>query len=142
MNYLMVVAAAVVVCVQFPSQAALTERLNMMFPMRTIPVIQPSWRTFNWDYVGGMMDFQGKPSFIDSRFDSFDQVGVMDEYGRILAADDALELMKKYHVDHALVKGDTPIASLLEHTSGWRIQMREKAWEGEYLLFAHDPAAH
>lgn len=136
MNFLMAAAAVVVVCVQFPSQAALTERLNMMFPMRTLPAIQTSWRTFNWDYVGGMMAFQGKPSFIDSRFDSFDQVGVMDEYGRIMAANDALELMKKYRVDHALVKDNHPIAYLLERTPGWQVLQREKAWEGEYILFA------
>lgn len=136
MNVLMAGIAVVVIAVQFPSQAALTERLNMMFPMRTIPMIQPSWRTFNWDYVGGMMAFQGKPSFIDSRFDSFDQVGVMDEYGRIMAGNDALELMKKYHVDHALVMDNHPIAYLLEHTPDWTVLQREKAWEGQYILFA------
>lgn len=136
MNVLMAAIAAVVIAVQFPSEAALKERLDMMFPMRTISTIQPSWRTFNWDYVGGMMAFQGKSSFIDSRFDSFDQVGVMDEYGRIMAGNDALELMKKYHVDHALVMDNHPIAYLLEHTPGWAVVQREKAWEGQYILFA------
>ncbi len=49
----------------------------MMFPMHTIAVIDPSWRTFNWDYVGGMMDFQGKATFIDTRFDSFEHTEVL-----------------------------------------------------------------
>lgn len=136
MNLLMTAIAVVVIAVQFPSEAALRERLNMMFPMKTIASIDPSWRTFNWDYVGGMMAFQGKPSFIDSRFDSFDQVGVMDEYGKIMAGNDAMELMKKYRVDHALAMSNHPITYLLEHSPGWKVIGREKAWEDEYVLFA------
>jgi len=136
MNALMAAIAIVVIAVQFPSEAALQERLNMMFPMKTIATMDPSWRTFNWDYVGGMMAFQGKPSFIDSRFDSFDQVGVMDEYGKIMAGNDAIELMKKYKVDHALAMDNHPISYLLEHSPGWTVVRREKAWEGEYILFA------
>jgi hypothetical protein len=104
--------------------------------MKTIASMDPNWRTFNWDYVGGMMAFQGKPSFIDSRFDSFDQVGIMDEYGRIIAGDNAIELMKKYRVDHALAMTNHPITHLLEHSPGWKVIRREKAWEGEYVLFA------
>ncbi len=144
MNLLMTAIAIGVMIYQFPSERSLNERLNMMFPMKTIATIQPSWRTFNWDYVGGMMAFRGKPSFIDSRFDSFDQVGVMDEFGNIMAANDALPLMKKYGVDHALVKSGQPITYLLENTPGWKVLMREKAWEGEYILFvktADEPAA-
>jgi hypothetical protein len=136
MNALMAAIAIVVIAVQFPSEAALQERLNMMFPMKTIATMDPSWRTFNWDYVGGMMAFHGKPSFIDSRFDSFDQVGVMDEYGKIMAGNDAIELMKKYKVDHALAMDNHPISYLLEHSPGWTVVRREKAWEGEYILFA------
>lgn len=136
MNVLMAAIAVVVIAVQFPSEASLQQRLNMMFPMKTIASIDPSWRTFNWDYVGGMMAFQKKPSFIDSRFDSFDQVGVMDEYGKIMAGNDAIELMKKYHVDHALAMDEDPISYLLEHSPGWKVIGREKAWQGEYVLFA------
>ncbi|HZB88105.1 MAG TPA: hypothetical protein VE291_05565, partial [Terracidiphilus sp.] len=124
-----------------PKESALEGRIDMMFPMKSIAAIQPGWRTFDWDYVGGMMAFEHKSSFIDSRFDSFDQVGVMDEYGRVMAANDALDLMKKYRVDHALVKDNQPIAYMLERAPGWQVVMREKAWEGEYILFAGDSGA-
>ncbi len=136
MNLLMAAIALAVIAVQFPSEAALQERLNQMFPMKIIASMDPKWRTFDWDYVGGMMAFQGKPSFIDSRFDSFDQVGVMDEYGKIMAGDNAIELMKKYRVDHALAMTNHPITYLLQRTPGWKVVAREKAWEGEYVLFA------
>jgi hypothetical protein len=88
------------------------------------------------DYVGGRMDFQGKSSFIDSRFDSFEHTGVMKDYRSIMMAQNAFELMDKYRVDHALLRDDLPITYLLEHSPGWTVIQREKAWEGEYLLLA------
>jgi hypothetical protein len=135
MNALMVVGAICVMVVMFPTEAALKKMVEIMFPRQTISTIQPSWRTFNSDYVGGMMAFESKPSFMDSRFDSFEHLGVMAEYRSIVEAHDAFALMNKYHVDHALLKDDLPIADLLEHSPGWRVEMREKAWEGEYILF-------
>ena len=139
-NVGMAVGALVVILFMFPSEASLKKMVGLMFPMQTISNIEPSWRTLDWDYVGGMMDFQSKPSFIDSRFDSFEHLGVMQDYRSIVATNDAFELMNKYRVDHALLKDDLPITYLLEHTPGWRVVSREKAWQGEYLLFAKDPS--
>lgn len=141
MNALMAAGALCVMIFMFPSQAALKARLDMMFPMQTISSIQPSWRTLDWDYVGGMMDFQSKPIFIDSRFDSFDQVGVMKDYRSIMAGSNAFELMNKYGIDHALLKDDLPITYMLEHTPGWQILSHEKAWQGEYILLAKTGAS-
>lgn len=84
------------------------------------------------------MAFQSKPSFIDTRFDSFEHVGVMSDYRSLIQAHDAFELLDKYRVDHALVKDDLPITYLLEHTPGWRVERRERAWQGEYVLLAKD----
>jgi hypothetical protein len=83
-----------------------------------------------------MMAWQERSSFIDSRFDSFEHAGVMQDYGLIVQGHDAFALMDKYHIDHALLKDDLALTYLLEHTPGWQIIQREKAWEGEYLLFA------
>jgi hypothetical protein len=136
MNFLMTAGALGVVLYMFPSEASLQKMLEKMFPIHEIAAIQPSWRTLDTDYVGGRMAFQSKPSFIDSRFDSFEHVGVMAEYRSIMFANHAFPLMDKYRVDHALVKDDEPITYLLENSPAWHIIMREKAWEGEYLLFA------
>jgi len=137
MNGLMTAGCLGVILYMFPSEASLDKMLHMMFPVDEIAAIQPSWRTLDLDYVGGRMAFQGKPSFIDSRFDSFEHGGVMQDYRSIMMAQDSFELMEKYHVDHALLKdGGLPIGYLLEHTSGWTVLMREKAWEGEYVLLA------
>jgi hypothetical protein len=49
--------------------------------------------------------------------------------------------MDKYRVDHALVKDNLPIAYALQHAPGWTLMMHEKAWEGNYLLFAKNSGA-
>jgi len=139
MNGIMTACALGVMLFMFPSQASLDKMLHMMFPMKTIAQIQPTWRTFDTDYVGGMMAFESKPSFMDTRFDSFEHLGVMQDSSSIVQSYDALELLDKYRVDHALVKDDQPIAYLLQHTPGWSLTQRENAWEGEYLLFARNP---
>ena len=48
----------------------------------------------------------------------------------------SLELMKKYRIDHALLREGTSLSYLLQHTRGWQVVMREKAWEGYYVLYA------
>jgi hypothetical protein len=138
MNFLMTAGALGAILFFFPSDAALKKMQGVMFPMQTIASIEPSWRTYDWDYVGGMMAFESKPSFIDTRFDSFEHNGVMQDARSILQAQNAFELFDKYRVDHALVKDDVPIAYLLQHTPGWRLIQREKAWQGDYLLFGKD----
>jgi hypothetical protein len=136
MNFLLATGALGVILYMFPTEAALQKMLGIMFPVHEIAAIQPSWRTFDMDYVGGRMAFQSKPSFIDSRFDSFEHLGIMKDYRSIMMAYDAFELMDKYRVDHALLKEDLPITYLLLRTPGWQVLMREKAWQGEYILFA------
>ncbi len=141
MNAAIIAAAIGVMVWMYPSEATLKDMLAKMFPLQTIATIQPSWRTLDWDYVGGMMDFQSKPNFMDSRFDSFEHAGVMQDEGRIMNLNDSFELMDKYHIDHALLRESMGLSYLLQHTSGWRVVMREKAWEGNYILYAKDPGA-
>ena len=47
----------------------------------------------------------------------------------------AFQLMDKYKVDHALLKDDMPVTNLLEQSPQWQVMTREKAWQGEYILF-------
>ena len=140
-NYTLTAAALCAMLVLFPSEGSLKKMQQMMFPLRLVAAIQPSWRTFNAEYVGGMMAFESKPSFMDTRYDSFEHNNVMTDYRKVWLTRDALSVLDKYRVDHALVKGNMPIAGLLERTAGWRVLMREKSWGGEYILFARDPAA-
>ncbi|HLY40869.1 MAG TPA: hypothetical protein VKR52_06620 [Terracidiphilus sp.] len=136
MNAVMVAASIGVALYIFPSQRALDSMLAKMFPLQSIASIQQSWRTLNWDYVGGRMDFDGKPTFIDSRFDSFEHSGgVLQDYDAVMALRNTPQLIDKYRIDHALLKDNLALAYELEHNPGWRVIRREPAWEGEYLLF-------
>lgn len=140
MNGLMAVGALVTIAVIFPREAQLKDRVDMMFPIQTIESLDPTWRTFNLDYVGGMMDFQGKPTFIDSRFDSFEHAGMMQEFRDMADGTQLFPLMAKYKVDHVLYKDDTVVAKLLQQSPEWKVIRREKAWQGEYILFEKAPA--
>jgi hypothetical protein len=140
-NAFMVVAAAIVIAAIFPSEKKLTEKLQTFFPMKSIEQIQPSWRTFNSDTVGGMMTFKGKPDFIDSRFDVFEHHGVLADYLKTMYVVAPLEVFEKYRIDHALLTDTMPASYMLKHTAGWTIIRREKTGDDIYVTFARTPGA-
>jgi hypothetical protein len=138
-NAFMVVAAAAVIIGIFPSEKKLEDKLKTFFPMESIAQIQPSWRTFDSDTVGGMMTFQGKPVFIDSRFDIFEHHGVLADYLSVMYAVAPLEVFEKYRIDHALLTDTMPASYVLKHTAGWTIIKREKTGDDIYVTFARTP---
>lgn len=140
-NAFMVVAAAVVILLIFPSEKKLTTKLQTFFPMDSIAQIQPSWRTFNADNVGGMMTFQSKPVYIDSRFDIFEHQGVLADYLRAMYVVGPLEVFDKYRIDHVLMTDTSPASYMLKHTAGWTIVKREKTGDDIYVTFARTPGA-
>ena len=138
-NLMIVAAAIAVLAFIFPSEKKLQTKLNGFFPMDTIAVVQPSWRTFNSDSVGGIMTFESKPEFIDSRFDIFEHQGVLADYLKAMYLVSPLEVFDKYKIDHVLVTETMPVGYLLKHTPGWTLMKREKAEDGVYVLFARTP---
>ena len=136
MNALIAVAAMGFVAVMFPSETKLRARLSDEFPLHLIRAIQPGWRTFNTDFVGGMMAFESRPSLIDSRVDTFEHHGVLQNYLGAMNLDQSLEVLDFYRVDHALLAEGQPLAYLLQHTPGWSVLMREKTGEADYILLA------
>jgi len=139
MNALMVAAAAAVMFYVFPSEAALEKKLAEAFPLRMIASIQPGWRTFNMDHVGGRMDFESKAPFIDSRFEIFEHGGVLGDYLAVTNIQNPLQLLDKYRIDHVLMTDNMPLIYLLQRTAGWREQMREKAGGDTYVLYVRAP---
>ena len=140
-NAFMVVAAALVILFIFPTEKNLKEKLGTFFPMESLEAIQPSWRTFDADTVGGMMAFLSKPDFIDSRFDIFEHRGVLGDYLKAMYLISPLEVFDQYRIDHVLVTDAMPVAYLLKHTAGWTIVKREKTGEDFYVIFARTPGA-
>ena len=140
-NAFMVVAALVVIALIFPSEAKLTRKLGTFFPMKTIAEIQPSWRTFNSDYVGGMMTFQSKPEFIDSRFDIFEHEGILADYLKAMYLVSSFEVLDNHRIDHLLLTDNMPLSYLLKHSPGWTIIKRERTHDDLYVMFARTPGA-
>lgn len=141
LNALFVIAVLAVTAYMFPSGAALQEGLAEDFPVQSIASIQPTWRTFNQDFLGGLMDLNSKPTFVDTRWDIFEHGGVLRDYLDIVAFRDPYKLLDKYRIDHVLVQASLPLATLLEHTPGWRVERREGTGGGAFELFARTPIA-
>ena len=141
MNMVMVLAALGTVIYFFPSQAKMDKEFHRIFPLQTIASIQPSWRTLNNDGLGGIMDWEHRSPFIDSRDDTFEHNGVLKDYLDIIRMQNTLELLDKYHIDHALLLRGDALSYLLEHVPGWTLVRSEGPQDGGFLLFARTPGS-
>jgi hypothetical protein len=138
MNALMVAGAAGVLIYMFPSEATAQKKLASFFPMESIAAIQPSWQTFNYDTLGGMMALQSKPSYIDSRFDIFEHHGEFADFLKVMYGVQTLEVFDKYRIDHVIMPEQVAPSYILSHTPGWALVKQEEIAEGNYLTFARN----
>ncbi len=138
MNALLAAAAAVAMFFLFPSQKALREGIDTWFPPRLLASIQPTWRTWAWDDLGGMMTFMGKPDFYDSRVDIFEHNGILQDYLTAMHGIDVFEMLDKYKIDHVLVMKNMPMAYILSHTSGWHLSGTEERNDQIFVMYAKD----
>ncbi|MGP8251941.1 MAG: hypothetical protein ACLQHF_07890 [Terracidiphilus sp.] len=132
------IAAGIVVTAVMvsPGPAALEKQLAQTYPLKSIAAIEPGWRTFNEYSIGGMMDFNGKSDFIDSRNDIFEHHGALTDYVAIQNGQDPQNLLKRYGADRALIRVNSPLAATLAATPGWRELMREGAGDNAFVLLA------
>ena len=84
------------------------------------------------------MAFESRPDFIDSRLDTFEHHGVLQNYMAAMNLVDPLEVLDHYNIDHVLVLEQQPIAYLLKHTPGWQLASQEKVGQETYVLYAQD----
>jgi len=82
------------------------------------------------------MDFNSKPTFIDTRWDTFEHHGIMKDFIDILHLRDSLALLDKYRIDHVLLRKSEPFCYLLERTPGWKVLRTEGSGNDQYELFA------
>lgn len=137
-NALLATGALCVIAWYFPSQSKLEKGMAKELPLQTIALLQPTWRTFNQESLGGLMDFEYKPTFIDTRWDIFEHKGVMKDFMDVIHFQDSLRILDKYSIDHVLLRNDQPLAYLLQHTQGWTVVHREQVGQEQYLLFARN----
>lgn len=135
MNVLMAVATITIIVLYFPTNSKMTAAMAEHWPLQSIASIQPSWRTLNQEHLGGLMDFDGKPTFIDTRWDIFEHHGEMKDFIDILRLQNSLALLDKYRIDHVLIRQDEPLAYLLDHLQNWKVVRQEGSGHEEYTLF-------
>lgn len=125
----------------FPPEGVLQKSLADAIPLRTIASIQPSWRTLSDYSLGGMLAFQSKPEFLDSRNDTFEHHGVLQQFLEIENLHNPLSLLDRNRIDHVLTRANGLLAFALEHSSGWQVVTREGVGDNAYVLFARIPKA-
>ena len=139
MNALIVVAIACVIIYFSPSEARLQRSLEGQYPLQAINSIQPTWRTFNQDAIGGMMDFDAKPTFYDTRYDIFEHHHVLSDYLGVVHLVKPMSLFDKYQIDHVLIHANTPLSLMMRDAAGWRLVTREGGSGSVYELFEKTP---
>jgi len=134
MNGLVTACMVGVIVWYFPSKNMIEKGFQKQFPFQLIGSVQPSWRTLNEEHIGGIMDFSSKATFIDTRWDTFEHHGVMQDYLEIFRIQNSLPLLDKYRIDHVLVHKNEPLAYVLEHAAGWTIVQTESTAGDAYVL--------
>jgi hypothetical protein len=140
-NAIFAAAAICVIVYLFPTELTLRQAIAAKYPLQSIASIQPDWRTYNEDSTGGMMAFESKPDFFDTRDDIFEQHGIMRDLLSIMSMHQPLELLDKYRIDHVLTHADSGLAYMLQRTPGWRIERTEGRRDDAYVLLARSESA-
>lgn len=136
LNAVFVTGVVCVLVYLYPPEKALEKDLAAAYPFESIARIQPTWRTFNEYSLGGMMDFNAKPTFIDSRNDIFEHHGILQEYLDIENLREPFRRLDESRIDHVLIHENTALSFSLEHSQDWRVEMREGSGDDRYELFA------
>ena len=123
-------------CFLFPRNAQLQADYEKLFPHHLIAQADPSWRTFNQANLGGVMAFESRSSFIDSRLDIFEHEGILAAYLDAMTVHKPFELLEREHIDHVLVSAQAPLGYVLQHSSAWREVGREGSGPETYVLWA------
>jgi hypothetical protein len=136
LNAVFVTGVVCVLVYLYPPEKALEKDLAAAYPFESIARIQPTWRTFNEYSLGGMMDFNAKPTFIDSRNDIFEHHGILQEYLDIENLREPFRRLDESRIDHVLIHENTALSFSLEHSQDWRVEMRGGSGDDRYELFA------
>ena len=134
-NAVLIAEACWMACHILPPATELQRDFDQLFPLQTLALVQPSWRTFNSADLGGIMAFESKPSYLDSRLDTFEHHGILSAYLDTIRMKETFENLDKYRIDHILFQDHTPFVYLLEHSSSWRVARRAGQGTEGYVLF-------
>lgn len=128
-------ALAIVGLLMIPSNEICQENLELAYPERLIALLNPQWKLFNEIRVGGRLAFEGKPDFIDSRNDTFEHHGQLQDYTSASRSGQSIDVIDRNGIDHALLSEHSAIAIALM-SRAWIVLEKEQCTGRTYVLLA------
>jgi len=130
LNAAFMVAIVLGCILRFPSRDYLLRDTVRNYPVKALSYLQqfhPQGRVFNDCLWGGYLIWNARhiPVFIDSRIDIFEYNGVFADYLDAMGGKDTLELLNKYRIRYVLYEQESPVAYLLMHNPGWKVDYRD-----------------
>ncbi len=135
--------AIVLGCIlRFPSRDYLLRDTVRAYPVQAMSYLRqfrPQGRVFNDCLWGGYLIWNARhiPVFMDSRIDIFEYNGVFADYLDAMGGKNTLEVLDKYRIRYVLYKRESPLAYLLMHNAGWKVDYQD----GTTVLLERAPTA-
>lgn len=115
----------------WPRTRTLASGDQTLYPAQALPYLSgfhpqgPVFNDYDW---GGYLIWHCRqvPVFVDSRVDIFERSGVFADYLKAMRLEDTFSVLDRYHVRYVLVAQKRPLAYLLEHSPGWRVEYQDK----------------
>jgi len=130
LNAALIVAIVLGCVLRFPTRGYLLRDTVRNYPATAMSYLEqfhPQGRVFNDCLWGGYLIWNARhiPVFIDSRIDIFEYNGVFADYLDAMGGKNTLEILDKYRIQYVLYKQDSPVAYLLMHNSGWKVDYQD-----------------
>jgi hypothetical protein len=116
---------------RFPTRDFLLRDTVRGYPVEAVSYLQqrlaPQDRIFNDCLWGGFLIWNARNVrvFIDSRIDIYEYNGVFADYLDAIGVKNTLEILDKYRIRYVLFAQQSPLAYLLMHTPGWKVDYRD-----------------
>ncbi len=130
MNAALIVAIILGCILRFPTRDYLMRDTVRQYPVKALSYLQqfhPQGRVFSDCLWGGYLIWNVRhiPVFMDSRIDIFEYNGVFADYLEALGGKNTLEVLNKYRIRYVLFPQESPVAYLLMHNVGWKIDYKD-----------------
>jgi hypothetical protein len=126
LNAVLLAALIVAMASTFPTLQKLQGNIAEDYPVRAVDYLRrdPPKHLLNDFGWGGYLIWKLGPKekvFIDGRTDLYEYAGVFSDYLHLqrLAPDTPL-ILHKYRIGECLIRPDSPLATLLENSAGWK----------------------
>ena len=130
-NAVLLTGVAAVLILGFPSKHYLEQQIQNYFPTRAVeylrakPIEGKLFNSYEW---GGYLEwnFGEEKTFIDSRTDLFEQMGVLKDYLDIINISNSQQLLDKYEISAVLIPAGTSFDYFLSQNTHWKNAYRDK----------------